>query len=209
MTTWAEGPVTTVGEAGAPAVLVLHPWWGVTPGVLWWADQLASAGRRAVVPDLFGGATPTTEDDAEAHAQAVLNSPDAVAYVERCGDDLAAEGRPWAAMGWSMGAFLACGLAGRGAAAPHDLVLFYGGWPPGGEVGTRRVDMHVVPGDGFFDEDEEREPTEAAFRDAGVDLTVHEYPGQEHWFAEPGSPTYDEVAAALARDRVLDRLRAG
>ena len=202
----AAHQVTTVGDAGAPGVLLLHPWWGVTPAVRWWAAQLVSAGRRVALPDLYGGVTVATEDEAETLAQATLSESAATAFVQRCADDLAADDAPWAAMGFSMGAFLACSLAGRGAAAPADLVLFYGGRPPSGpEIGTRRVDLHVAPGDPWF-EDEERAEVEAAFRDAGSEVTVHRYDRAGHWFAEEFSPGYQATAAAQARDRVLDRL---
>ena len=199
--------VPTLGDPGAPGVLLLHPWWGVTPAMHWWADQLVSAGRRVVLPDLFGGGTAATEEDAEALAQATLNDPATLATIERCADGLAADGVPWAAMGFSMGAYLACPLAGRGTAGPAELVLFYGGRPPpGGDVRTRSVDLHVAPADPWF-EDDELAGVEAGFRNAGSEVTVHRYEGAGHWFAEAGSPGHDAAAASLARDRVLGRLR--
>lgn len=199
--------VVTLGVAGSPGVLLLHPWWGVTPAVHWWADQLVSAGRRVVVPDLYGGVTVTTEEEAEELAQATLNDPVATAFVQRCADDLAADGVPWAAMGFSMGAHLACSLAGRGAAGPDELVLLYGGQaPPAGDVRTRHVDLHVAPADPWF-EDDELAAVEEGFRTAGSEVTVHRYESAGHWFAEKGSPGYEPTAAALARDRILDRLR--
>src|SRR5215204_276807 len=56
MPTTNPDAVTTRGDGGSPGVLLLHPWWGVTPAMRWWADQLVSVGRRVVVPDLYGGA---------------------------------------------------------------------------------------------------------------------------------------------------------
>jgi carboxymethylenebutenolidase len=204
----APHQVTSLGETGAPGVLLLHPWWGVTPAVRRWAQQLASAGRRVVLPDLYGGVTVATEDEAEELAQATLNDPAAAAFVEECGDGLAAEGVPWAAMGFSMGAYLACALAGRGTTGPDELILFYGGRPPPpGDVRTHHVDLHVAPGDPWFDDDE-LTAVEAGFRNAGSEVTVHRYEGARHWFAEEGSPGYDAAAATLARERVLGRLRA-
>jgi carboxymethylenebutenolidase len=198
--------VTTVGDPADPGVLLLHPWWGVTPAVHRWADQLVSAGRRVLVPDLYGGVTVATEDAAEQLAQATLTDPAATAFVEQCADELAAGGVPWAAMGFSMGAYLACGLAGRGDAGPAELILCYGGQPPpAGDVRTRHVDLHVAPGDPWF-EDEELADVETGFRAAGAEVTVHRYDGAGHWFAEEGSPGYQATAAALARDRVLARL---
>jgi carboxymethylenebutenolidase len=197
--------VTTLGDPDAPGVLLLHPWWGVTPAVRWWADQLAAHGRRVVLPDFYGGVVAATVEEAEA-LEGAFDYAAAGALAARYADDLAANG-PWAAMGFSMGAFLACTLTGRGAGDPADLILFYGGRLPGGsEVGTRNVDLHVAPGDPWFGE-EEVTAVEAAFRDAGAAVTVHSYAGSGHWFAEEGSPGYDAAAAALARDRALDRLR--
>ena len=64
----------------------------------------------------------------------------------------------------------------------------------------------MVPDDPWF-EDGEVVAVEAGFRDAGTDVTVYRYEGCGHWFAETGSSGYEATAAALARDRVLDRLR--
>jgi carboxymethylenebutenolidase len=207
MATTPSYSVTTVGDPAGPGVLLLHPWWGVTPAVHWWADQLVSAGRRVVVPDLYGGVTVATEEEAEELAQATLADPAATAFLGECADDLAADGVPWAAMGFSMGAYLACALAGRGTAGPAELILCYGGQPPpAGDVRTRHVDLHVAPGDPWF-EDDELAGVEEGFRTAGSEVTVYRYEGAGHWFAEEGSPGYEPAAAALARDRVLDRLR--
>lgn len=198
--------VLTAGPAGAPGVLLLHPWWGVTPAVREWADHLVAAGRRVLVPDLFDGALPATEAAAETLADAALADPATAELVAASADTLAADGVPWAAMGFSLGAFLACPLAGRGDAAPDELVLFYGGRPPTGDVRTRRVELHVAPGDPWFAEEELAEVS-SGFGNAGAEVVVHRYEGARHWFAERDSPGFDAAAAGLARDRVLARLR--
>jgi len=196
--------VTRLGNANLPAVLLLHPWWGVTPAVRWWADQLLEAGRRVVLPDLYGGATASTVAEAQA-LQQEMDREEAWSIVEACADELAADDAPWAAMGFSMGAFLASGLASRGAAGPDELVLFYGGQPPQGEVRTRHVDLHVVPDDPWFESDE-LTAVEEGFRAAGSELTRYVYDSQGHWFAERGAPGYDAAAESLARERVIARL---
>jgi carboxymethylenebutenolidase len=205
-TTPSDDRVLVVGDAGTPGVLLVHPWWGVTDAVRWWSHELAAAGRRVVVPDLYGGTVVTTIAEAEARADAAVADPATGELIGRLADDLAASGQPWAAMGFSLGAFLACPLAARGDAGPDELVLFYGGRPPGGtDVRTRRVDLHVAPEDPFFEPDEVA-AVEVGFRDAGADVTVHRYEGAGHWFAEAGSPGHDAPATALARERVVRRL---
>lgn len=198
--------VIELGAARAPGVLLLHPWWGVTGAVRAWADDLVGAGRRVVLPDLYGGVTVSTEDAAEARAQAAIADPTTMAVLERCADSLAGDAAPWAAVGFSLGAFFACRLLGRGDRDPSELVLFYGGATPAGSaVGARLADLHVAPGDPWFD-DAELDEVESGLLAAGVEVTVHRYEGSGHWFAEQGSPGYDEAAAALARERVLHRL---
>lgn len=199
--------VRVLGDRDGPAVLVLHPWWGLTPAVEEWADELVRAGRSVLLPDLYAGRRADTVEDAEALADA-LDHAAAGRLLDRCADRLSAEGRPWAALGWSLGAFLACDLAGRGPAGPHDLVLLYGGQPPAGEVSqTRRVSLHVVPDDEWFTAAEIAD-VERAFRDAGCEVVTSRYEGCGHWFAERGSPAFDEAAFALARARVLEQLQA-
>jgi carboxymethylenebutenolidase len=198
--------VRTVGAADDPPVLLLHPWWGVTPAMDEWAQDLAGAGRRVVVPDLYGGRTASTIEEADALAQAALEDDATFRFVERCADELAGQGRPWAAMGFSLGAFLACHLAGRGSSGPDELVLMYGGQPPQGEISrTRRAGMHVVPDDEYFTA-EEIAAVQDAFRAAGTQLDIYLYPASGHWFAERGSPAFDEPAFEQARARVLAQL---
>lgn len=201
-----DGIARTYGRDGDPGVLLLHPWWGVTPAVEQWATDIAGVGRRVVVPDLYDGQVAATIEEAEA-LQRAMNGAAAERTVEQCADALAAQSQPWAAMGFSMGAFFACTLAARGTAGPCELILFYGVQPPGGPVErTRRVVLHVVPDDEYCTAEEIAEG-EAGFRDAGVDVEVVRYDGSGHWFAERGSPAFDEAAFALAQSHVLDQLR--
>jgi carboxymethylenebutenolidase len=189
------------GPDDGPAVLVLHPWWGISPGVLAWKDTLVAAGARVVLPDLYDGKVVDTIEEAKAMANAVDRAA-AIAILEACADRLSEGGR-WGALGWSMGAFVGTHLIGRGDRAPHRFVMFYGaGVTDGTDTATEAVQLHVAPGDDFFDADEEAEALEG-FRAAGIRVERYEYPGLGHWFAEPGSPAYDEEGTRLATERTL------
>ena len=188
------------GPEDGPAVLVLHPWWGISPGVLAWTDTLVQAGARVVLPDLFDGVVVDTIPEAKAMANG-LDDDKANAVLDACADRLSESGRPWHALGWSMGAFLGTRLTGRGEQAPQRFVMFYGAGVADAP-GTEAVQLHVAPGDDFFDPDEEAEALRG-FEKAGIRVERHEYPGLGHWFAEVGSPAYDEQGTRLATERSL------
>lgn len=199
----------TFGPPGAPGVLLLHPWWGLTPAVVGWAEALAASGRRVLVPDLYDGRVVDTVAESVPQAEALADALEHAAVLARLAplaDELAATGASWAAMGFSLGAFLASSLGTGGTATPTQAVLVYGGHPPvPGAAVPRLVEVHAADADPWFSEGELAEVT-AGYRAAGADVVVHRYPGCGHWFAEEGSPGYDAAGAGLARERVLARL---
>ena len=206
-------PLTALafGPPGAPGVLLLHPWWGVTPAVVGWAQALAGAGRRVLVPDLYDGRVVETVTGSIPEAEALADALEHATVLSRLAplaDELAATGAPWAAEGFSLGGFLASSLGAGGTAAPAELVLVYGGHPPvPGTAVPHHVEVHAADADPWFTDDELADVA-AGYRAAGADVVVHRYPGCGHWFAEDGSPGYDAAGAALARQRVLARLTA-
>jgi carboxymethylenebutenolidase len=189
--------VRTTGPASGPGVLLLHAWWGVTPGVMTWAKQLGDAGAHVVVPDLYGGSLP---DDAE-EAQTLADGLDDGAVhdtLDACARVLSRQG-DWSALGWSLGAFHASQMMSR-EHAPSRAVLFYGGTPLDGSTTTTQVQLHLVADDQYFTADEIA-ATVRSLEAADVSVQRFDYPGLHHWFAEPGSPAYDAAGAAQARTR--------
>src|SRR5262245_27399968 len=58
-------PAATTGP-GAPGVVVLHAWWGLTEPFRQVCDQLAQAGFIALAPDLYRGQTTAKVEEAGA-----------------------------------------------------------------------------------------------------------------------------------------------
>jgi carboxymethylenebutenolidase len=54
-----------------PAIALVHDWWGITPQVRRMANFFAQNGYYVIVPDLFGGKQPTTQDEAIAQVKAL------------------------------------------------------------------------------------------------------------------------------------------
>lgn len=189
-----------------PGVLVLHSWWGLTSYFRSVCDRLAEAGFVALAPDLLGGQTPTTPDDAErVLADADMN--EAVHLVRKAG--AAVQGltgdlsRPIGAVGFSMGASWALWLSARAPALVGATVAYYG---------TQNVDFvdsqaayqgHFAEFDALVGEDEVVE-LEAHLRLAGRDTEFWRYPSTSHWFVEEDRElAYQPDAASLAWERTL------
>ncbi len=69
-------------SAGAPSIVVIQEWWGLNEQIRGVADRLATAGYRALVPDLYRGKT-TVEAKEAHHLMTGLNFADAASQDVR------------------------------------------------------------------------------------------------------------------------------
>ena len=198
-------PSAPAAGATAPAVLVLHAWWGLNETFKSLCDRLAVEGYVAFAPDLFNGRIASSLD--EAMAMEDVRGAD---YVEEAA--LAAVGfitkhgsaRPGiGVIGFSFGAAWATVLAKLFPRDMRAVVLFYGAYAPDLAPATAAFLGHFAE----VDEWEPREGVEelrAALQAAGRPATFYFYEGTGHWFFEPDRPdAYKPEAAMLAWDRTL------
>ncbi|MFL5676794.1 MAG: dienelactone hydrolase family protein [Chloroflexota bacterium] len=211
----------TVGDASARlyvaddettatgGVLVLHPWWGLNDDVMAYADRLAGEGYHVAAPDMFGGETATTIEEAEklAHAADEATIDEIVlASLDRLTDAIGPAGKV-AALGFSFGAYWSMWSPTRRDQVVASI-LYYG--TSDGPV----LEAAKVPVLGHFAEDDPYETAEwvsefeGVLRSAGRDVVIHRYPGTGHWFAEPSRDAYQPQAAELAFERTLAFLRS-
>ena len=187
-------------------MLVLHAWWGLKPFFKQVCDQLAEQGYTAFAPDLYQGDIAKTIDEAKAFHENHENEFMG-AIVKAAKDHLAAlqPGKPIGVMGFSMGAAWSI----MTAANEPDVaatVLFYGAYSPDFSKATSKILGH-------FAEVDEWEPMEGVqtmeqdLKNAGLDVTIHIYPGVAHWFMESDRPEYDPASAQLAWDRTFEFLK--
>ena len=205
----ASGHIALPGDGAGPGVLVLHAWWGLTPFFKELCDRLAQVGFVAFAPDLYGGPTAATIDEAKLLlerrdiAQMQATATGAVAFLR---DHPAVRGGGLGAVGFSMGAAWALLLASLKPADIAAAVIFYGS--EGADFGAARAAYQ-----GHFAEDDEWEPldgvrqVEADMRAAGREVAFHIYPDAKHWFFERDRPEYDQAAATLAWRRTVEFLR--
>lgn len=187
-----------------PAVLVLHPWWGLTPFVRRWCDRLADDGFAVIAPDLYAGATADRPDEAEVllAEMDVDRAADLVVTTAATVRDLPiSSGARIGVVGFSMGASWGLWLAARAPELVAATVSYYG---------TQAIELddahsaflgHFAERDELVDDDEVVE-LEAHLHLVGKQVEFHRYAGTGHWFAEEDRPAaFDPGAAQLAWDR--------
>jgi dienelactone hydrolase len=184
-------------------VVLFHHAQGLTDGVREFADHLQAAGHRVAVPDLYDGKTFDTVDEGVGYARRVGFGP----IIERgrqSADDLPAD---LVYAGFSLGVMPAQQLAqtrpgARGALFFHGCIAAseFGTWPQGVPV-----QIHGMDGDpSFVDEGDLAAARELA--ETVDDAELFLYPGDQHLFTDRSLPDYDEAAATLLRQRVLEFL---
>lgn len=211
----AAGRQTTIHLATrtepAPAgVLVLHPWWGLTDDVIAYADRLAQVGFAVAAPDLYGGPTATTIEEAERLSDGIDEAAAdawALAAVDRLVAAIDAPEPRIATVGFSMGGAWALWLA---AQRPEVVgtVVYYGSLE-GPSLSRARTPVmgHFAESDPY-EPDEAIDTFEATLRRAGREVEIHRYPGAGHWFAEPSRDAYVGDAAETAFGRTIEFLQA-
>lgn len=192
---------------GGPSVLVLHAWWGLKPFFKELCDRLAEEGFTALAPDLRNGQIAETieaakelmeKSDDEFAGEIVMAAKDHLLTFSKTGKI--------GVIGFSMGAAWSLVVASKAPDKVAATVLFYGI----GDADFTKIKSRVL---GHFSDNDEWEPMEGvrwmeqSLKDAGVDATLHIYPGVAHWFVEEDRPEYDSAAAALAWERTFEFLR--
>lgn len=187
-------------------VLLLHHALGLTPGMVAFADDLRAAGHTVHTPDLFDGRTFGTIPEGVAHAREI-----GFGTVMGRGA-AAAEALPAGLvyLGFSLGVVPAQYLAQTRAGA-LGAVLCYSCLPVS-EFGERwptgvPVQVHGADADPLFVDEGDLDAARALVAET-TDAELFLYPGDQHYFADPTLPSYDAVAAALLRERVLAFLAA-
>ena len=191
---------------GGPGILLLHAWWGLKPFFKQVCDQIAEQGFTVLAPDLYQGDIAKTIDEAKTlhdkHENEFMGD-----IVKAAKDHLASlrPGKPIGVMGFSMGAAWAI-MTMTKEPDVAATVLFYGAYSPD----FSKVKSKVL---GHFSDNDEWEPLDGVqameqdMKNAGLDVTLHIYPGVHHWFMESDRPEYDPAAAKLAWDRTFEFLK--
>lgn len=195
-----------LANGGGNGILLLHAWWGLKPFFKQVCDQIAAQGFTVLAPDLYQGRVAASIDE----AKALMEKRD----DELMGDTVKAAvdylnslnpGKPVAVIGFSMGAAWAL-IVAENEPNVAAAVMFYGA----AEADYGKVKAKILA---HFAENDEWEPVEyihkmqREMKTAGLEVTLHFYPGVGHWFVEADRPEYNPAAADLAWKRTVAFLK--
>jgi carboxymethylenebutenolidase len=197
-------PASAAGKL--PAILVIHENRGLNPHIEDIARRLALDNFMAFAPDaLFPlGGYPGDEDKAREvfpkldQAKTREDFVAAVNFLKKRPDGTGKVGAVGFCYGGGMSNFLATRVPDLAAAVP-----FYGGQPNAEEVPKIKAPLLI-----HYAENDKRindgwPAYEAALKAAGVQYTMHMYPGAQHGFNNDTTPRYDAAAAKLAWERTV------
>lgn len=188
----------------APAVLLIHEWWGLNDQIKSMAREFAQQGFVALAVDLYGGQVADTPDQARSLMQQVQQDQAVdtlTSWVSWLKDHQATTGQV-GVVGWCFGG----GWALRTAVhAPVDAaVVYYGNV----DVPVEQLEKIEAPVLGHFATQDTfiNEEMVSTFKDrmeqAGRPLEVYWYEA-DHAFANPTGARYDAGAAAQSWTRTL------
>jgi dienelactone hydrolase len=185
-------------------VILFHHAQGLTEGVRSFADQLRAAGHTVTVPDLYEGKTFASIEDGVGYAQEA-GFGTIIERGEAAAEELSAD---IVYAGFSLGVLPAQKLAQTRAGAKGALLFescvpvseFGNEWPSGVPV-----QIHGMDSDAFFAEEGDLDAAKDLVAEA-KDAELFLYHGDRHLFADSSLASYDEAAAALLTQRVLDFL---
>jgi carboxymethylenebutenolidase len=192
---------------GAPGLVVIQEWWGLSDQIQRTADRFAEAGFNALVPDLFRGKRPRDEQEAN-HAMTGLDFVDAAKQdIQGAITHLGASSEKVGVVGFCMGGALTI-LAALFASGVDAGVCFYG-IPPAEAVDPSKIKIPLLCH--FAQHDDWCTPAavdalEKRLKDGHVPFELFRYDAK-HGFMRDASDVYHEASANLAWERTVAFLK--
>lgn len=196
------------GKAGSPGLVVIQEWWGLNRQIQKVADRFATAGYRALVPDLYRGKVASTADEAQ-HLMSGLDWPSAEKDVQGALRHLKSAGGKAGVLGFCMGGAVTL-LAAAHVPEVDAGVCFYG-IPPTEAADPSRIRAPMLLH--FATRDDWCTPASVAALESRLKLgnvryQLYRYDAAHAFFNEARPEVYDAASATSAWDRTLAFLGA-
>jgi carboxymethylenebutenolidase len=193
-------PLSLSGNASkAPAVIMIHEWWGLNDNIVNMADLLAKQGYVVLAVDLFEGKVAADPNEAGNLVQsvrsnqeaAITNLKEAVKYVS---SPPFVDKSRIASLGWCFGGGQSLQMALNSQDQPLAATILYYGTPLiTDKAGLSQLKWPVL---GIFGDQDQAIPVdevkkfEIALNDNGITNEIYVYPGVGHAFANPSGDSY-------------------
>jgi carboxymethylenebutenolidase len=204
----AKGALAKPGRK-APAILLIHEWWGLNDQIKSVAAELANQGYLALACDLYEGVVTSDANKAGALMEA-LDQKKAretlAAWVDWLRDHPDGNGKV-ATIGWCMGGGLS--LVASLAAGADATIIYYGSVDtPEQELAKLKGPVlgHFAEKDGWINHPMV-DPFVRRLEKLGKMHEIHWYDA-DHAFANPTGQHYDKKDAAISWGRTLEFLKA-
>lgn len=194
----------------APAVILIHEWWGLNDQIKAVAAELANLGYVALAVDLYAGKVAKTPEEAKTlmgDLDPEIAKETMVGWVDYLKKHERANGKV-ATLGWCFGGGWSLNTS---IAAPVDATIIYYGNVAKGAEDLKTLKGSVQGHFGKLDKNINQAMVsgfEQAMEQAGKkdSLTVYWYEA-DHAFANPTGARYDEANAKLAWERTTEFLK--
>lgn len=198
------------GKLPAPAVVLIHEWWGLNDQIKAVAAEYAEQGYVALAVDLYGGGVGTKPEEAMALMKALdpkVATETMVSWIDWLKKSDRTTGKV-ATVGWCFGGGWSLNAS---LATPVDATVIYYGNVAKTADQLASLQSPVLGHFGTLDQNINKEMVggfEKAMAEAGKAdmLTVHWYEAN-HAFANPSGARYDAEDAKLAWERTLAFLK--
>ncbi|MCB1367864.1 MAG: dienelactone hydrolase family protein [Rhodobacteraceae bacterium] len=193
---------------GQAALLLIHPWWGLSAGTRALGERFRAAGITVMLADLFAGRIAGNEQEARALRATKRAQP---MYRDLLDDIATLKAATGAArvgvLGLSMGGHWAIWLAQNAPAEVAACITYYAARGGNFAAADCAFQAHFAGTDPFVSMGARRGML-AAIRKTDCPVEVFDYPATSHWFAESDRPEYDSDATQAAFERSLFCLTA-
>ncbi len=194
---------------GAPGVVVIQEWWGLSSQILSVADRLKEAGYNVLAPDLYRGYLAETAEEASAKMNRLDWSDATNQDIRGAVQFLKTQGAKVAVLGFCMGGAL---TIAAGVHIPEvDAVVCFYGIPPEQLADPKHCKVPVLGH--FAIHDDWVTPAkvialEADLKVAGVEHSLHSYDADHAFFNDTRPEVYKAHLADVAWERTLNFLQA-
>lgn len=193
----------------APALILIHEWWGLNDDIRAKAEEFAQAGYVALAVDLYGGestnkavkaiklASGVRGDQQEAFA----NLRSAVQFLRNLPET---DGERIGSVGWCFGGGWSYQIA-RNNLGVKASVIYYGRFNPDDDLSKMKATIlgHFGEKDRSIKIDNVKQ-FQAQLQTLSGAHDIFIYPNAGHGFANPDSSAYDRQSADAAYQRTLD-----